>query len=247
MMRFRLRTSLALLLLGFVAGFCTSFLFKGRGKSSPPEIKASNSPKQLKKEANNIEISYQKQIEALRDQNIELQRQLEVSRGLLQQAKREVKQKEVKIKKIIEPPGSFLAKDLLVKPPLALEPGSFLKDVESPPISNNQLSKPCFCDSLAGEVMAYIEANHRKDSLYELQLIQFDSIVSTKDLVIETSFNAYSDLHLLFDKSLSDQTALQKENAQLKFQSKRQRFKNKLVTAGLMVMSGFAANYFLHR
>jgi len=228
MMTFHLKTFLSLLLLGFVLGFVTAFLFTGCNKNSNIKKEAIVKPKELKKQAATIEENYQEQIESLQDQNLELQQDLEVNQGLLDQAKETTKQLENKIKKLIEPAG-YPAKKLIEK-------------VKANEISSDLPS----CDSLINVVSDYIEENHRKDSIYELQIIQMDSIVSIKDDLIRTNTEAYTNLHQLFEQSVVSQENLIKENTQLQKQFKRQRFKNKLVTAGLMILSATATNYLLH-
>jgi hypothetical protein len=228
MMTFHLKPFLSLLLLGFVLGFVTAYLFTGCNKNSTIIKEAIVKPKELKKQAVTIEENYQKQIVNLQDQNIELQQNLEATQGLFDQAKAKTKQLENKIKKIIEPPG-YPAKRLIQK------------------VRANEISSDLSpCDSLINVITDYIEENHRKDSIYEQQIIQMDSIVSLKDHLIQTHTQAYTNLHQLFGQSVVNQENLIKENTQLRKQIKRQRFKNKLVTAGLMIISATATNYLLH-
>jgi hypothetical protein len=229
MMTFHLRTFISLLIAGFVLGFFSTFLFTGcdRNKISKKDI--SITPKVLKKQADTIQENYLKQIASLQDQNIELQESLEITQSLLEQSKQAAKQSEKKIKRIIEPKG-YPANELLQK-------------VERFHSVDNDLSP---CDSLITEVHEYIEENHRKDSLYEIQLIQMDSVVTVKDDLIQANEKAYTNLNLLFGQSLTAQQNLNKENKLLQRQFKRQRFKNKLTTIGLMILSATAANYLLH-
>ncbi len=228
MMTFHLRTFISLLIAGFVLGFFSTFLFTGcdRNKISTKDV--SITPKVLKKQADTIQENYLKQISNLQDQNIELQESLEITQSLLDEAKQVTKQKEIKIKKIIEPKG-YSARELLEK----------LGDAK-------QANASSPCDSLATEVIGYIDQNHRKDSLYEDQLIQMDSVVGVKDDVIQANEKAYTSLNLLFNESLAAQKNLVKENKLLHRQFKRQRFKNKLVSVGLMILSATATNYLLH-
>lgn len=225
-MSLNLKNILSLLLLGFVIGFFSSFLFTGGNKTVTSKSEVVAKPKELKKQADTIQENYQEQIANLQDQNLELQQNLEVSQGLLDQAKLVCKQKEQQIKKLTEPKG-YPAKRLLAKVD------------SSRPASN--------CDTLASLVVEYMAGNHRKDSLYEVQLIQMDSVVSIKDASIETNEKAYCDLKLLFNQSLTTQETLIKENKQLKRQFKRQRFKNKIITGGMMILTATATNYLLHR
>ena len=229
MMTLNLRPSFSLLVLGFVLGFLTTFLFKGCNGNKIPKKEISIAPKVLKKQADTIQDNYLKQIASLQDQNLELQQDLEVTQGLLEQAKQVTKQKEIKIKKIIEPKG-YSARELLEK-----EDDARQADAAS-----------SSCDSLVTEVIGYIEENHRKDSLYENQLTQMDSVVAVKDDLIQATEKAYTNLNLLFDQSVTAQQNLVKENKLLQRQFKRQRFKNRLATVGLMILSATGANYLLH-
>ena len=228
MMTFHLKTVLSHLLLGFVLGFVTAFLFEDCNKRPTIKKEAVVKLKGLKKQAVTIEQNYLKQIANLQDQNIELQQNLQVTQGFLDQAKKTTKQLENKIKKIIEPTG-YPAKKLMQK------------------VMTNEISSDLpTCDSLMNVVSDYLEENHRKDSIYELQIIQMYSMVSIKNDLIQTNTEAYTNLHQLFGQSVVSQENLIKENTQLRRQFKRQRFKNKLVTAGLMILSATATNYLMH-
>jgi hypothetical protein len=225
MIALNFRNLLTLLLIGFAIGLCSSFLFTGCKKSTHSKTNIVVSPKELKKQADTIQENYQKQIDDLQDQNIELAQNLEVTQGLLEQTKQLCKQKEQQIKKLTEPKG-FPAKDLLAK-------------INKPKTDSD-------CDTLASLVVEYIENNHQKDSLYEVQVIQMDSLVSVKDKLIETNERAYMNLNLLFDQSLTAQQSLIKENKFLQRQFKRQRFKSKVVTVGLMILTATVTKYLSH-
>lgn len=225
MISFHLKTFLSLLLLGFVLGFCSSFFFTGCNETHNSKTEVVVKPKELKKQADTIQETYQKQIADLQDQNLELQQNLEITQGLLDQSKQLCKQKEEQIKKLIKPKG-YAAKALLAKV--------------------DTLQSVSDCDSLASLVVQYIDGNNRKDSLYEVQLIQMDSVVSVKDKLIDVNEKAYTNLNLLFNRSLTAQETLLKENKLLQRQFKRQRFKNKVVTVGLMILTATATNYLLH-
>jgi hypothetical protein len=239
------------LLIGFVLGFLTSFLIFSHTKSSQPQTVTVQKATVLKKQADSIEVSHQRQIEVLQQKNTGLQQELKATKSALDQLKSDAKEKEKKVKKIINPGKAlwsenlfreaFPSNDLALKFPdkVYTRQPEMLFDVAK------KESAPCLCDSLEKEVLDYIEANHRKDSVYESQILLFDSMITGKDLLIEASQKAYSDLKLLFDQSISNQSTLQKENFSLRRQNKRQRFKNKILTSGLLILSGFTANYML--
>jgi hypothetical protein len=225
MMSLNLKNVLSLLVLGFVLGLFSSFLIPGCNKSSISKTEGAIKPKELKKQADTIQGNYQKQIADLQDQTIELMQNLEVAQGLLDQQKQICQQKEQQIKKLTEPKG-YPAKALLSK----VDTSNFISD----------------CDSLATVVNDYIEENYRKDTIYETQLTQMDSVITVKDDLIQTNRQAYTNLHQLFDQSLVTQQSLIKQNKQLQRQFKRQRFKSKVVTVGLMILTAAATNYLLH-
>jgi hypothetical protein len=102
------------------------------------------------------------------------------------------------------------------------------------------------CDSLVTVVGDYIIENNEKDSLYDEQIKTMDSLSWNKDSVIQAHAESYNSLHRLFDQSLNQQVSLEKENLQLEKQVKRQRVKSKLLTIGLLFLSGTATNYLLH-
>lgn len=222
MIALNFRNLLTLLLIGFAIGLCSSFLFVGCNKITASKTNIVVSPKEFRKQADTIQANYQRQIDNLQDQNLELAKNLEVTQGLLDLARQLCKQKELQIKKLTAPKG-FPAKELLAK-------ADTIKNKSS-------------CDTLTSLVDEYIEDNHRKDSLYEIQIIQMDSVVSVKDKLIETNERAYTNLKCLLDESLSSQKDLINENKLLRKQCKRQRFKSKVVTLGLMILTATTTNF----
>ena len=228
MITFKFKSSIALLLIGLVAGFCLSFLFNGCSKNDGFTHEKITPVKNLQKEADAKEASYQAKITELEHKNESLQQELSTTKGQLAIAKSKSKNREENIKKIIEPKG-YPAKEVLQK----IKPAS---------ITNTELSP---CDSLASEVSEYIQENLLKDSLYDLQITTLDSIIAGKDSVIDVKTRQHQDLQTSFEKSLVQQEILEKTNSQLKKQFKRQKFRSKIVALGITVLSGLAANYII--
>jgi aspartyl-tRNA synthetase len=249
MTRFPLRTLIVLLLLSFVAGFITCFLiFEDYGFLNPRTSKEVTI-KSITKEANDSDASFEKQIEKLTSQNIELQQQMDLSQSLLEDAKKIAQQKEDRIQYLIKQKNSSSTK--LLQKSFKAKPQTYLSNAQTELLENAEVEllpdkDNNYCDSLAQEVTSYIEDNKRKDSIYELQLIQFDRLLSGKDSIIQASSKVYGELRLSFDKTVSMGATLQKENLALKKENKRQRFKSKLFAGGLMILSGFATQIFLH-
>jgi hypothetical protein len=225
-----LKSSTALLILGLVIGFCLSLLFKGCNSEIPVPHEKVISPAVLKKQAADIENTYQTKFTELENKNQQLQNELKTTKEQLTTIKLKTKQRENSIKRIIEPKG-FPAKELLAK-------------VNSSVIVDSSLSP---CDSLAQEVSKYVEENEVKDSLYQSQINTLDSIVAVKDSVIRFKTELHSEWIDVFTEALDQQVILQKENQQLRKLFKRQKRKSKLITAGLMILSAVGANYLLHR
>jgi hypothetical protein len=226
---FDITSSIALVLVGLVSGFCLTFLFKGCYNETTVPHQKVISTEDLKKQAADKEAIYQTKIAELENKNLQLQTELKTTKEQLVSIKSKTKQRENTIKKIIEPKG-LPAKELLdrVKPLLSID---------------SSLSP---CDSLVQEVNVYMEENAVKDSLYESEISTLDSMVAVKDSVIKFKTELHSQWVEVFTKALDQQDILQKENDQLRKQFKRQKRKSKLVTIGLMILSAAGANYLLH-
>lgn len=228
MISLRLKVSTYVLLCGFVVGFFTAFLFLP-GNPVSTEKREPVKAKQLNREVSLIEKGYQNQINVLKDQYTGLQAQLSSTQKLLDQAKQLIRQKEAKINKIILTSNNY-QKDLLpTESSVALFDG-----VDSP------------CDSLKIEITGYIDENHRKDSLYETQLAQLDSVVGIKDTIIHANEGLYNSLREVYNTAITDQQVLQDENRLLKKREKRRRLKAKLTTIGVAILSAFSLSYILH-
>ena len=225
----KLKTTIILLLLGFVLGFFTNLFLPGWGHNSSSKTSAAVQVKELKKKTESTEKAYQTQIENLQDQNIDLEQTLEVTQGLLDQAKQAASKTEKKITRLIEP--------------TSISPDFAAREIDSTGSANNNLDS---CDSLVTQAKKYIDENHLKDSLYENEIQTLDNVVSVKNSVIKTREQLYSNLHQLFSQSLESQTSLQNEKLHLQKKFKRWRLKNKLETIGLVILSAVTTHYLSH-
>lgn len=229
MISFQLKTSIIIAILFFIMGLGTSFLFDGCNQRGSVNGSTIVQPKELKKQAESKDSEYQTSIAKLQNENTRLKQDLKQNSLLLDKAKQSSKQKEDKIKKSIQ--KGFTAKELLRK-------------VTDTP---KEISNPSSCDSLIQEVNGYIESNEMKDSLYEAHISTQDSIIIQKDSVIELSSKHNDDLKTSFNQSLDQQQVLLNENNLLKKKSKRQKLKQKIISVGLMILSGIGTNYLLNR
>lgn len=230
MITINLKSRITIFILGFLLGCFVTLLLTGGCNKSKVATGNIVQPKELQKQADEIEKTYQERLTELESKNQTLQQELKGAKDQLSAIKTKTKQKEATIKKIIEPKG-FPAKELL-------------KKVNSSSLTIDSSLSPC--DSLVQEVSEYMQENEVKDSLYELQVSTQENIIITKDSVIGLQSKQHDELQTLFGQSLATQETLTKENVQLRRQFKRQKFRNRLLSIGVTILSGITANYLIH-
>lgn len=228
MFSYQFKTTMILLILGFISGVCMSILFVGCGgcNSSLPRV---TTAKEIKKAAFDSNAAYQQRRVQLDTVKSRLQVHVAKTNLTLQQEKNQAAIRKEKVKKLIEPKG-YAARLLIQK-----------RDAPQP---DTLFTK---CDSLQKEVSLFIEENDRKDSLYETQIATMDSLVLVQGRIIENDSVAYRNLQVLFHSAVDHGEVMEMENKSLQKKMKRQKFKSKIVSIGLMLLSGAAANYFIHR
>jgi len=94
------------------------------------------------------------------------------------------------------------------------------------------------CDTLQQIVVELIENSNFKDSLYEASISNYEDQLKNKDSTIQEQINLYSATKNFLHQSLHEQQLLEVQNKQLQKQVKRQKIKGKIVTAGLLILSG---------
>jgi hypothetical protein len=102
------------------------------------------------------------------------------------------------------------------------------------------------CDSLAVKVVALIQNGNEKDSLYEVSAVTQQEQLKNKDSTIALHQHQYQSLKSSFDISQWQQKFLADQNSQYRKQYKRQKLKQKLLSLGVIVLSGLTTNYLLH-
>lgn len=103
------------------------------------------------------------------------------------------------------------------------------------------------CDSLIGTVEYLMQSSTEKDSLYEKVTSNLEEQLSNRESLLHLQNQQYQEIRSAFDQSIENQTALANESKLLTRQVKRQKLKSKVLSAVFLVLSGAAANYFLHR
>lgn len=230
MISFNLRSSIAIALICFFLGFVGSAFLLGSCNNDKETEKSSLIIKNLEQQVKDTEAVYQQKVSELETKNRQLQKELTSTQIELFRIKLKTKERETRIKKLVQPNG-LPAKDLLKK----------VKD-SSTGINNN----PSPCDSLAAEVSEYIKETVIKDSLYETQIGLQDSVIAVKDSIITHQSKLYSELRTSFLFSLEQQKELISENQLLHKKLKRQKRRSKIISFGMMVLSGAAVNYLMN-
>jgi len=98
------------------------------------------------------------------------------------------------------------------------------------------------CDSLKSSVVQLIENSNTKDSIYEAVLHNYESQLQNKDSTIQVQTLLYDSLKISFTESLFQQKELETQAKQLQKQFKRQKFKSKIATAAMFILSGILVN-----
>lgn len=230
MISFNLRSSIAIALICFILGFVGSAFLLGNCNNDKETEKSSLIIKNLEQQVKDNEAVYQEKVSKLETKNRRLQKELTSTQIELFSIKLKTKERETRIKKLVQPKG-LPTKDLLKK----------VKDS-----SISIINTPTSCDSLAAEVSEYIKETAIKDSLYETQIGLQDSMISVKDSIITHQSKLYSELKTSFSLSLEQQKELISENQLLHKKLKRQKRRSKIVTFGMMVLSGAAVSYLMN-
>ena len=102
------------------------------------------------------------------------------------------------------------------------------------------------CDSLESSLADLKASTAEKDSLCEDIQSQLEQQVNNKDSTLNVQREEYNALVLSFDNSLAQQDELSGQNKYLQKQLNRHIVKNKLLSGGLLVLSGIAVFSLLH-
>ena len=196
-------------------GIGFSNLFSGCGDGSPTTIASVKQlrPTVIRKEEQKSEMSYIKKLDLLNANCDKLNQQLAVTRHSLSSAKQTNLVLQDQIFQILDDQNNNT------------DSGAVKRD----------------CDSLGRKVTGLIQNENIKDSLYEDAAQNLQMQLQNKDSSLNLKDQLYQSLKLFFDKSLSEQDTLYQANRLLQKQYKRQRFKNRLLWLGSIILSGAAA------
>ena len=206
--------------LGIAVGLFVSFMYCTMlidTSASKPVAKITN---ELKKEVAKSEVSYSKAVDSLKNKSVKLQ--VELSDTKTELAK--TKQKNYSLQLAVY---DFIDKQSENKQAYKTEAGNG-------------------CDSLIVRVEKLMQSSSEKDSLYEEAAINLEDQLKNKDSTITLNEKQYTEIKSAFTKSIENNSELSAQNKLLTKKVKRQKFKSKVLSAALFILTGAATNYIIH-
>ena len=207
-------------LLGVAFGLFVSFMYCTMLTDVPPNKPLPKITNELRKEVDKSEVSYAKAVDSVKLQSVKLQSDLSDTKKELSRAK----QKNYSLQLTVY--------DLIDKQSQAKKVGG---------VENNT-----GCDSLIVTVEELMQSSSEKDSLYEKTTVNLEDQLKNKDSTITLKEKQYSDIKSAFAKSIENTNEVLAKNKLLTKQVKRQKFKSKVFSAAILILSGAATNYMIH-
>ena len=207
-------------LFGLLLGIALTFLFQFLmiDDYTPPVKKVEI--KSIEKQVAKSEVNYEKTVDSLRSQSVKLQVQLSDTKTELTKAKQRAYSLQVTVYELLD------------------------KRLENE--ANGNANNTTSCDSLIVTVEDLMHSSSVKDSLYEKVNSNLEEQVKNKDSTIALKEAQYLDIKSAFKKSIENQNELLDQNRLLDKQVKKQKFKSKVLSAALFILTGAAANYIIH-
>jgi hypothetical protein len=206
--------------LGVAFGLFVSFTYCTMRTDASPSKPATKIATELKKEVAKSEVNYTKTVDSLKVQSVKLQSELTNTKTDLSRAKQKNYSLQLTIYALID------------------------KQAENKKISG--LYTDNSCDSLIVTVEELMQSSSEKDSLYEQATINLEHQLKNKDSIIALKEKQHIEIKSAFDKSIESSNELSSQNKVLTKQVKRQKFKSKVLSAALFILTGAAANYIIH-
>lgn len=207
-------------LFGLLLGIALTLLFQFLmiDDYTPPVKKVEI--KSIEKQVSKSEVNYTKTVDSLRSQSVKLQVQLSDAKTELTKAKQRAYSLQVTVYELLD------------------------KRLENE--ANGNANNTTSCDSLIVTVEDLMHSSSVKDSLYEKVNSNLEEQVKNKDSTIALKEEQYLDIKSAFKKSIENQNELLDQNKLLDKQVKKQKFKSKVLSAALFILTGAAANYIIH-
>lgn len=205
-------------ILGVAFGLFVSFMYCTMLNDSSPSKPITKITTELKKDVAKSEVNYSKAVDSLKTQSVKLQSELTDTKTELSRAKQKNYSLQLTIYDRID------------------------KQAEIKQADNANDN----CDSLIVTVEQLMLSSSEKDSLYEKATINLEDQLKNKDSAITLKDKQYNEVKTAFSKSIENSNELSSQNKLLTKQIKRQKFKSKILSAALFILTGAAANYIIH-
>lgn len=194
------------------------YFFSEKTNSSKTEVTQSMEKiNQLQNKLNSIDKNYKMEIQHFEKKNDSLQNEVKKTETALMEEKKKVL--------LLRGNAITLANRVIT----ATDTAQKLKD----------------CDTLAIEVKNLITESNVKDSLCDEEINGLKAIVENRDSVLTVCEKSYLSIKTVADSSIQQQQLL---TAQLQIADKhfkKAKFKNKILAAGVMILSGVTASLLL--
>jgi hypothetical protein len=208
----------AAFVIGLLAGIAISFLYCASLSSEPSQKPIAKVTTELKKEVAKSEVSYGKAVDSLKKQSVKLQVELTDTKTELSKAKQKNYSLQLTIYGLID------------------------RQTQTKQSGDNNEN----CDSLIVTVEELLQSSSGKDSLYEKATSNLEDQLKNKDSTIILKEKQCTELKSAFDKSIQSSNEIIAQNKQLGKQVKRQKFKSKVLSAAVFILSGAFANFLIH-
>lgn len=200
------------LAVGLLIGANSSNFFKHDQPQKPVAATEAQSPDAIKSRSIEVEAHYQGQMDSLEHTNDALINQVTKAKSELREAKQDNKTLHDLVDTLIADAGK----------------------------TTDTAQKLIACDSLQSTVVDLMASSSKKDSLYEQLTGTLQAQIAGKDSSLIVRQQAYNALKLSFDNSLAQQDLLSTQNHQFEKQLNQMKVKNKLLSTGLLIVSGIA-------
>lgn len=101
------------------------------------------------------------------------------------------------------------------------------------------------CVALENKVVALMQSNNIKDSVYDAVVTTLETQVQNRDSTLQVKDTFINKLQIAIDKSLTQQGFVNEQNKMYQLQFKRQKFRNKFLSVGVLVVGALLANQLL--
>ncbi len=214
----QLKNTIISLVLGLIIGIFGTNIFSSHNTKQPQYAVAIQAPADIKATSVAVEAHFQSKVDSLVQTNTQLQQKVGTAKSELQKAKSDNKV-------LLDLVDTLLAHEGTEK---------------------DTAAKLADCDSVSTVVQELIASSNEQDSLCENLNNTLQAQVSNRDSVIGTQNEQYNALKLSFDKSLAQQDLLTTQSQLYEKQLKGFKIKNKLLSAGVLVLTGIATYSLLH-